>query len=73
MAIRILRVMEYIYPDVETMEMDMARWTNSSPPKNNIRYRSVSMPLETVRSTPRLFITGEEEEDGDTSVTGNAE
>ena len=29
--IRVIRVLEYTYPDVETMERDMMRWAPASP------------------------------------------
>lgn len=46
MSIRVLRLMEYIYEDVETMEKDMARWIHSSPNRTaKVRFKSCSLPL----------------------------
>ena len=47
MAVRILRLLEYVYPDLEAAEQDMARWTLKSPPNNPNRMRSVTLPIET--------------------------
>lgn len=30
--IRVVRVLEYTYPDIEAYERDQARWTHASPP-----------------------------------------
>lgn len=48
MAVRILRLLEYVYPDAEAAEKDQARWTLKSPPNNPNRMRSVTLPFETL-------------------------
>lgn len=48
--IRVLRLMEYVYPDAETAEQDMARWTLQGPAsagwKSGMRFRSAVLPFE---------------------------
>lgn len=54
--IRVLRLLEYIYPDVEHMELDMARWQVQ---QGSIRFgpnptviKSVVLPLEVLAKVP---------------------
>lgn len=49
--IRVLRVLEYIYDDVEKMAEDMARWTSTiSVPRMTMR--SASMPVDLLFGEP---------------------
>jgi hypothetical protein len=46
-GIRVLRVLEYVYPDVTTMEKDRLRWTvQHSIWAGATRIRSTVLPLE---------------------------
>ena len=56
-GVRVLRLLEYEYPDVEAAEEDMARWTTSSPPSNRrMRMRSSTMPFVAIDwDPPHLF------------------
>lgn len=44
--IRVLRLIEYIYDDVEAMERDMARWKLTAPTNKTMTMKSVTLPLE---------------------------
>jgi hypothetical protein len=49
MTIRVLRLVEYNYPDAKRMEEDMARWTipaNGSHQAGNMVIKSATLPLE---------------------------
>lgn len=56
MAIRILRLMEYVYPDAETAEEDMSRWMI---PATGIRRMS---PNKLIRSTILTDLNFEDED-----------
>lgn len=61
--IRVLRILEYVYDNVEVMETDMSRWTMVSDPMwlgGHIKMRSVALPLEVVLDTPPQQRTQEE-------------
>lgn len=47
--IRVLRVLEYVYDDVEVMEKDMARWAVPHVQHTNkLTIRSTTLPFEVV-------------------------
>lgn len=52
MKIRVLRVLEYVYSDVETMEKDMGRWGLAANGTHragaNLTIKSSVLPLETI-------------------------
>jgi len=43
MTVRVIRTIEYIYPDQDTAEMDMSRWTWYSKPNMHVRFRSCAL------------------------------
>lgn len=47
-GIRVLRVMEYVYPDLKTMQTDMSRWNlqGTMPVVDGTTIRSTVLPLE---------------------------
>ena len=53
--IRVLRVIEYTYPDAETMSVDMALWTLDTPKdmhwKQGMRMKSMSFVPEFIPDT----------------------
>jgi hypothetical protein len=55
MTIRVLRLIEYVYPDAESCERDMANWTHRAPAaawKHGMAMRSVALPFEVLDQTP---------------------
>lgn len=47
-SIRVLRLMEYIYPDAETAMRDMERWQvqGTYSPRSGFTIRSTTLPME---------------------------
>lgn len=53
MAIRVLRILEYVYDNEETATKDMSRWTHgfnteAGQPKKGMIMRSAVLPFENV-------------------------
>lgn len=56
MPIRVLRVIEYTYDSVESMERDMAGWTHGLKRwSTRITMRSVVLPLEVIPDDPPVL------------------
>jgi hypothetical protein len=53
--VRVLRLMEYIYPDIETATQDMARWQvqGTYKPRQAITIRSTVLPPEVWESNEK--------------------
>jgi hypothetical protein len=48
MAIRVLRLIEYVYEDEKTASLDMTNWTHSYHTKMGMTMRSATLPFEAV-------------------------
>lgn len=60
--LRVLRLIEYRYPDAETMDADISRWTHASITEIH-QFRSTTLPLEVLpdRTEPVVYVRGVEE------------
>lgn len=65
--IRVLRLIEYVYPDAQTAEMDMSRW--SIPAIGTINYRT-NCPIRSTILT-NLDYKGEETNETKSEQQGN--
>lgn len=56
MAIRVLRLIEYVYGNEEVAAEDMARWTVTAAPRRGIVMRSATLPFEAWPDWPEVVI-----------------
>lgn len=60
MTIRVTRVLQYEYPDMETMQRDQERWTLQAPTASPVKMRQIGWLIDTPEpETPADAIDGE--------------